>query len=55
MVLQIDGLDIYKNDAKRLRLIKGLYDMQKHNGEIPGLTFEEYKQRFDEAHEALGN
>jgi len=41
--------------TERDKVIKGLWDMQRDNGEIPGMTFEEYKLKFDKAHEALGN
>ena len=43
-----------KRYSQREKLIKGLYDMQKNNGEIPGMTYIEYKLRFDKANEALG-
>lgn len=40
-------------DSSRLKIIKCLWEMQKGNGEVPGLSLEEYIERFNNARKKL--
>lgn len=47
------GLPIVGSATFREDLIYGLWFMQRHQGEIPGLSFEGYLDRFNKARESL--
>ena len=47
------GLPIVGSATFREDLIKCLWKTQRHQGEIPGLSFEDYLDRFNKARESL--
>lgn len=47
------GLPIVGSDTFRIDLIEGLYRFQRHQGQIPDITFGEYVKAFNNARKGI--